>query len=124
MESMSLALITALQLLPPRQRAAIVLRDVLGFHAREAADILDTTEESVTSALKRARAALERHQQSSPRREPAPPPGSAAEQRLVDRLSRARLRLLRPRPADRRLLYRRTDGLDPLRHTHLGHDPL
>src|SRR5262245_37507249 len=47
MESMSLALITALQLLPPRQRAAIVLRDVLGFHAREAADILDTTEESV-----------------------------------------------------------------------------
>jgi len=89
MESMSLALITALQLLPPRQRAAIVLRDVLGFHAREAADILDTTEESVTSALKRARAALERHQQSSPRREPAPPPGSAAEQRLVDRLSRA-----------------------------------
>jgi len=89
MESMSLALITALQLLPPRQRAAIVLRDVLGFSAREAADILDTTEESVTSALKRARAALERHQQSSPRREPAPPPGSAAEQRLVDRLSRA-----------------------------------
>jgi RNA polymerase sigma-70 factor (ECF subfamily) len=89
MESISLALITALQLLPPRQRAAIILRDVLGFHAREAAGILETTEESVTSALKRARAALERHQRSSPPREPAPPPGSAAEQRLVDRLTRA-----------------------------------
>ena len=88
-ESVSLAFITALQLLPPRQRAAVILRDVLGFHAREAARILDTSEESVTSALKRARAALERHQRSSPPRESAPPPGSAAERRLVDRLTRA-----------------------------------
>jgi len=85
-ESISLAFITALQLLPPRQRAALILRDVLGFHAREAARILEVTEESVTSALKRARAALERHQRS---REPAPQPGSAAEQRLVDELTRA-----------------------------------
>ena len=89
MESISHAFVTALQLLPPRQRAAVILRDVLGFHAREAAAILDTSEESVTSALKRARAALERHQRSSPAREPAPPPGSAAEQRLVDQLSAA-----------------------------------
>ncbi len=88
-ESVSLAFITALQLLPPRQRAAIILRDVLGFPAREAARILGTSEESLTSALKRARAALERHQQSSPPREPAPPPGSAAERQLVDRLTRA-----------------------------------
>jgi RNA polymerase sigma-70 factor (TIGR02960 family) len=87
LESISLALVTALQLLPPRQRAAVILRDVLGFHAREAAAILDTSEESVTSALKRARAALDRHQRSAPSREPAPPPGSAAEQRLVDRLT-------------------------------------
>jgi RNA polymerase sigma-70 factor (ECF subfamily) len=85
-ESISLAFITALQLLPPRQRAALILRDVLGFHAREAARILEVTEESVTSALKRARATLERHQRS---REPAPQPGSAAEQRLVDELTRA-----------------------------------
>ena len=88
-ESISLAFITALQLLPPRQRAAVILRDVLGFHASEAARILDTSQESVTSALKRARATLERHQRSSPPREPAPPPGSAAERRLVGRLTRA-----------------------------------
>jgi len=88
-EAISLAFVTALQLLPPRQRAAIILRDVLGFHASEAARILDTSQESVTSALKRARAALERHQQSSGQREPAPPPDSAAEQQLVDRLTRA-----------------------------------
>jgi len=89
MESVSLAFITALQLLPPRQRAAVILRDVLGFHASEAARILCTSQESVTSALKRARATLERHQRSSAQRAPAPLPGSAAEQRLVSRLTRA-----------------------------------
>src|SRR6185436_16522100 len=54
MEAISLAFVTALQLLPPRQRAAVVLRDVLGFPASEAARVLGTTEESVTSALKHA----------------------------------------------------------------------
>jgi RNA polymerase sigma-70 factor (ECF subfamily) len=88
-EAISLAFITALQLLPPRQRAALILRDVLGFHASEAARILDTSEESVTSALKRARATLERHQRSAAPREAPPPPGSAAEQHLVDQLTRA-----------------------------------
>jgi RNA polymerase sigma-70 factor (ECF subfamily) len=88
-ESISLAFITALQLLPPRQRAAIILRDVLGFHASEAARILDTSEEAVTSALKRARAALERYQRSATPRDPAPRPGSAAERQLVDQLTRA-----------------------------------
>jgi len=88
LESISLAFITALQLPPPRQRAALILRDVLGFPAAETARILDTSKESVTSALKRGRAALERRRQGSAGRQPAPP-DSAAEQQLVERLTRA-----------------------------------
>jgi len=88
-ESISLAFIVALQLLPPRQRAALILRDVLGFHASEVARMLDTTQESVTSALKRARASLEHHQRSTGPSSPAPRPDSAAERQLVDRLTRA-----------------------------------
>jgi RNA polymerase sigma-70 factor (TIGR02960 family) len=85
-EAISLAFITALQLLPPRQRAALILRDVLGYHAREAADILQVSQQSVASALKRARATLAR--QLPPRKTP-PPPHSPAEQQLVARLTRA-----------------------------------
>ena len=78
-ESISLAFVTALQVLPPRQLAVLVLRDVLGFHAGEVADMLDTTAESVNSALKRARASLQRRHG----REPAPAPDSLSEQALV-----------------------------------------
>jgi RNA polymerase sigma-70 factor (TIGR02960 family) len=60
-EAISLAFITTLQLLPPRQRAALVLRDVLGYHAAEVAQMLDTTQEGVSSALKRARATVDDH---------------------------------------------------------------
>ncbi|WP_222849727.1 sigma-70 family RNA polymerase sigma factor [Trebonia kvetii] len=85
-EAISVAFVTALQLLPPRQRAVLILRDVLGFRASEAAGILDCTEESVTSALKRARAAL-RFQHASAAG--PPPPGSAQERDLVQRFTQA-----------------------------------
>ena len=87
-EAISVAFVTALQLLPPRQRAVLILRDVLGFRASEAANILDCTEESVTSALKRARAALQYRRARPPGREP-PPPDSARERALVQQFTRA-----------------------------------
>jgi RNA polymerase sigma-70 factor (TIGR02960 family) len=88
-ESISLAFVTALQTLPPRQLAVVVLRDVLGFRATEVADMLDSTLESVNSALKRARAGLQRRQTPADEREPAPVPDSASEQALMARFVRA-----------------------------------
>lgn len=85
-ESISLAFVTALQLLPPRQVAVLVLRDVLGYPASEVAAMLDTSVDSVTSALKRARATLQRR---LPRNEPPPPAGSPAEAALAARFADA-----------------------------------
>jgi RNA polymerase sigma-70 factor (ECF subfamily) len=86
-EAISLAFIAALQLLPARQRAVLILRDVLGYRADEVAALLDATVESVTSALKRARATLTRHHRGTA--EPAPAPDSPAEQALVAAFVRA-----------------------------------
>jgi RNA polymerase sigma-70 factor (ECF subfamily) len=88
-EAISLAFVTALQVLPARQRAVLILREVLGYRANEVADMLDSTVESVTSALKRARASLQRHLPPTGEREPAPAPDSPAEQALVAKFVRA-----------------------------------
>ena len=88
-ESMSLAFVTALQVLPPRQLAALVLRDVLGFHANEVADMLDSTIGSVNSLLKRARAGLQPRLSMEAEREPAPAPDSPAERATVAEFVRA-----------------------------------
>ena len=88
-EAISLAFVTALQLLPPRQLAVLILRDVLGFHASEVADMLDSTTDSVTSALKRARASLQRRRPTAADREPPPAYGSPAEAAVVAKFARA-----------------------------------
>ncbi len=88
-EAMSLAFITALQVLPARQRAVLVLRDALGYHASEVAAMLDTSVGSVTSALKRARASLQRRVAPADERRAPPAANSPAEQALGARFVRA-----------------------------------
>jgi RNA polymerase sigma-70 factor (ECF subfamily) len=85
-EAVALAFVAALQHLSPSQRAVLVLRDVLGYRAVEVAEMLDTTETSVNSALRRARAALDTR---LPDRGRAPLPRSAEEDELVRRYAEA-----------------------------------
>jgi RNA polymerase sigma-70 factor, ECF subfamily len=87
-ESIALAFVTAAQHLPPRQRAVLMLRDVLGFRAGEVAGMLETSEASVNSALQRARATMA-GRLPGPDRERAPLPRSARERELAGRFATA-----------------------------------
>ncbi|NUT94472.1 MAG: RNA polymerase subunit sigma-70 [Saccharothrix sp.] len=82
-EAVELAFVTGLQLLPPRQAAVLVLRDVLGYPSAEVAAMLGTTDTAVKGALQRARATLDRH------RDRPPAPGSPEELALTRKFADA-----------------------------------
>ena len=85
-EAIALAFIVGLQHLPPQQRAVLVLRDVLGYRAAEVAEMLQTSEASVNSLLRRARAAFESRLPATGR-ERAPLPNSKLERDVVGRFA-------------------------------------
>jgi RNA polymerase sigma-70 factor, ECF subfamily len=89
-ESVSLAFIAALQVLPPRQRAVLLLRDVLGWSAHEAADALDQTVSATNSSLHRARVALrDSHHRTGALAVPAVGPEDPFARRLLEAYVRA-----------------------------------
>jgi RNA polymerase sigma-70 factor (TIGR02960 family) len=87
-EGIALAFVAALQHLPPRQRCVLVLRDVLGFRAREVAAMLDGTEASVNSSLRRARSTLRARVEATPSDDASLPP-SRREREVVGRFAAA-----------------------------------
>jgi RNA polymerase sigma-70 factor (ECF subfamily) len=85
-ESIRLAFVAALQHLPPRQRAVLILRDVLKWKAAEVAEAVGTTTTAVNSILQRARAQLD---QAAPSPDEVSEPASAQQRELLDRYVRA-----------------------------------
>jgi RNA polymerase sigma-70 factor, ECF subfamily len=88
-ETIGLAFVAAMQLLPPRQRAALVLRDVLGWSAREAADMLGVSVVAANSALQRARDRVERERQEGSLARAHRPDDARAEAALMRRFVEA-----------------------------------
>jgi len=91
-ETIELAFLSALQVLPPRQRAALLIRDVLGWPASDAAALLDTSVAAANSALQRARAIMREHLPPERSDWRARPP-SAAERELLEQFIAAHERL-------------------------------
>jgi len=85
-EAIALAYIAGLQHLPPQQRAVLVLRDVLGYRAAEVAEMLETSEASINSLVRRARATFESRLPATSR-ERAPVPNSKLEREIVGRFA-------------------------------------
>jgi RNA polymerase sigma-70 factor, ECF subfamily len=88
-ESVQVAFLGAVQLLPPRQRAVLILRDVVGFSANEVAEMLESTVASVTSALNRARVTLEQQRAAGRLHLGQRAPSDALAQSLAERYAEA-----------------------------------
>jgi RNA polymerase sigma-70 factor (ECF subfamily) len=88
-EGIGLALVAAMQALPPKQRAVLVLREGLGWSARDVADVLDDTVPAVNSALQRARDGLERERADGGLVRAHASPGGEVEHRVMRRFVEA-----------------------------------
>ncbi len=121
-ETVGLAFIVGLQHLPPQQRAVLMLRDVLGYRAAEVAEMLDTSEASVNSLLRRARAAFESRLPATGR-ERAPLPNSKLERDTVERFAET----IENGDIDGMVALLTDDAwltMPPLPHAYQGHDAI